>query len=143
MQSSKSGSHTIWDCKYHIVWVTKYRYPVLVGDVGLRARELIREIARSHEMMIHAGAINRDHVHLLISIPPYLSVSRSVQQLSHRLSGRFNLVTAVSSIQREGDLDILLRCLEDEFNTSKDGSGMDFSFHYQMSAGGPINTHCV
>ena len=36
MQTAKSGSHSIWDCKYHIVWVTKYRYPVLVGDVGLR-----------------------------------------------------------------------------------------------------------
>jgi len=53
-------------------------------------------------------------------------------QLSYRLSGRFNLVTALSSIQREGDLDILLRCLEDEFNTNKDASGMDFSFHCQM-----------
>ena len=74
MQTAKSGSHTIWDCKYHIVWVTKYRYPILVGDVGLRARELLREISRSHEMSIHAGAINRDHVHLLLSIPPQLSV---------------------------------------------------------------------
>ena len=96
MQTSKSGSHTIWDCKYHIVWVTKYRYPVLVGDVGLRARELVREIARSHEMMIHAGAINRDHVHLMISIPPYLSVSRSVQFLkgksSHKLLSEFQVL---------------------------------------------------
>src|ERR1700739_2131775 len=79
MQTAKSGSHTIWDCKYHIVCVTKYRYPVLVGDVGLRARELLPEISRSHEMSIHAGAINRDHVHLLLSIPPHLSVSRAVR----------------------------------------------------------------
>ncbi len=53
-------------------------------------------------------------------------------QLSHLLSGRFKLVTAIGSIQREGDLDILLRCLEDEFGAKKDASGMDFSFHYQM-----------
>jgi hypothetical protein len=53
-------------------------------------------------------------------------------QLSYRLSRRFNLVTALSSIQREGDLDILLRCLEDECNMNEDASGMDFSFHYQM-----------
>jgi putative transposase len=45
MQDYKRGSHTIWDCKYHLVWVTKYRYPILVGDVGQRARELLREIA--------------------------------------------------------------------------------------------------
>src|ERR1700747_162149 len=93
MQTAKSGSHTIWDCKYHIVWVTKYRYPVLVGDVGLRARELLREISRSHEMSIHAGAINRDHVHLLLSIPPHLSVSRAVQYLkgksSHKLLSEY------------------------------------------------------
>jgi hypothetical protein len=52
-------------------------------------------------------------------------------QLSHRLSGRFNLFTASLSIQREGDLDILLRCLEDEFDMNRT-AGMDFSFHYQL-----------
>jgi hypothetical protein len=53
-------------------------------------------------------------------------------QLSRRLAGRFKLAAAVLSLQREGDLDVLLRCLEDELNTNKDASGMDFSFHYQM-----------
>src|SRR6185312_7431448 len=48
MQTAKPGSHTVWDCKYHIVWVTKYRFAVLGGDVGFRARELLREIALSH-----------------------------------------------------------------------------------------------
>jgi putative transposase len=89
MEAYKSGSHTVWDCKYHLVWTTKYRYQVLGGDVGFRCRKLLREIAQSKEMVIHAGSINRDHVHLLISIPPYLSVSRAVQYLkgksSHKL----------------------------------------------------------
>ncbi|MFZ0507033.1 MAG: IS200/IS605 family transposase [Methylocella sp.] len=53
------------------------------------ARELLREIARSNEMTIHAGAVNRDHVHMLISIPPQLPVSRALQFLkgksSHKL----------------------------------------------------------
>ncbi len=62
----------------------------------------------------------------------YRAENEAWVQLSARLSGRFNLVTAVSSIQLEGDLDILLRCLEDEFNPNKDASGIDFSFHYQM-----------
>lgn len=53
-------------------------------------------------------------------------------QLSHRLAGRFNLVPAALRIQQQGDLDILLRCLEDEFNTNNDASGMNLSFHYQM-----------
>ena len=93
MKDYKSSSHAVWDCKYHLVWITKYRYPVLVGDVGLRARELVREIARSLEMTIYAGAINRDHVHVLVSIPPQVSVSRAVQFLkgksSHRLLSEF------------------------------------------------------
>ena len=77
---------------YHIV-VTKYRFAILGGDVGQRCRELVRETARAHEMVIHAGSINRDHVHLLVSIPPSLSVSRAVQYLkgrsSHKLLAEF------------------------------------------------------
>ena len=61
MEDYKRGSHTVWDCKYHLVWVTKYRYEVLGGDVGQRCRELLREIAKSKEMQIYAGSINRDH----------------------------------------------------------------------------------
>ena len=94
MKDYKAGSHTIWDCKYHVVWVTKYRYSVLGGDVGLRCRELLREIARSQEMIIYAGSVNRDHVHMLIGIPPQLSVSKAVQYLkgksSHKLLSEFD-----------------------------------------------------
>jgi putative transposase len=93
MKDYKRGSHTLWDCKYHLVWVTKYRCAVLVGDVGLRCRELLREIARSQGMEIYAGSINRDPVHLLIGVAPQLSVSRAVQFLkgksSHKLLSKF------------------------------------------------------
>jgi putative transposase len=110
MQTAKSGSHTICDCKYHIVWVTKYRYPLLFGDVGLRARELLREISRSHEMSIHAGAINRDHVHLLLSIPPQLSVSRAVQYLKGKSSHK--LLTEYQSLRkRYWDQHLWSRCV--------------------------------
>ena len=93
MKDYKRASHAVWDCKYHMAWITKYRYSILVGDVALRARELLREIARSLEMTIYAGAVNRDHVHMLISIPPHISVSRAVQYLkgksSHKLLSEF------------------------------------------------------
>ena len=93
MEDYKRGSHSVWDCKYHLVWTTKYRYQVLGGDVGLRCRELLRDIARSKEMIIYAGSINRDHVHMLIGIPPQISVSRAVQFLkgksSHKLLSEF------------------------------------------------------
>ena len=93
MKDYKSSSHAVWDCKCHLVWITKYRYRVLVGDFGLRAREPLWEFARSLEMTIYAGAINRDHVHLFVSIPLQVSVSRAVQFLkgkgSHRLLSEF------------------------------------------------------
>ncbi len=70
------------------------RYPILGGDVGLRCRELLREIARSKEMGIYAGSIDRDHVHILIDIPPNLPVSKAVQFLkgksSHKLLSEFS-----------------------------------------------------
>ena len=86
MKDYKRGSHTIWDCKYHLVWVTKYRYTVLVGDIGLRCRERLREIARSQGMTFFAGSINRYHVHVLIGIPPQLWLSRAVQYLKGKSS---------------------------------------------------------
>ncbi len=84
MESCKRGGRTVWGCKYHLVWITKYRYQVPGGDVGQRCRELVRETARAHEMVIHAGSVNRDHTHLLLSIPPTLPVSRAVQYLMGR-----------------------------------------------------------
>jgi len=81
VKNFKKGSHTVWDCKDHVVWITKCRYPILVRDVGQRARELLREIARSLEMTIYAGTINRDHVHMLVSIQPHVSLARAVQFL--------------------------------------------------------------
>ena len=76
--------------------VTKYRYPVLGGDVGIGCRELLRETAAAHEMLIHAGSVDRDHVHMLVSIRPSLSVSRAVQYLkgrsSHKLLIEFGIL---------------------------------------------------
>jgi putative transposase len=99
MKDYKRGSHTVWDCKYHIVWITKYRYAVLTGDVGLRTRELLREIARSLEMTIYAGTVNRNHVHLLVSIPPQISVSRAVQFLKGKSSHR--LLTEYEALRKK------------------------------------------
>ena len=93
MKDYKRGSHTVWDCKYHLVWTTQYRYQALGSEVGHRCRELLREIAISKEILIYAGSINRDHVHMLIGIPPQVSVSRAVQYLkgksSHRLLSEY------------------------------------------------------
>lgn len=81
MQEYQRRSHTVRDCKYHLVWTTKYHYQVPGSEVGHCCRELLREIAMSKEMIIYAGSIYRDHVHMLIGIPPQLSVSRAVQYI--------------------------------------------------------------
>ena len=75
MEDCKRSSHIVWDYKYRLAWTTKYRYQVLGGNVSMRCRELIREIARSKEIVIYASSVNRKRIHLLIGIPPRLSVS--------------------------------------------------------------------
>jgi putative transposase len=64
------GSHMVFKIQYYFVFVTKYRYQVLKGDVGLKVRELIRQICNSFEIEILKGVISKDHVHLLVSAPP-------------------------------------------------------------------------
>jgi putative transposase len=77
----KHGSHSIYDLKYHVVFCTKYRYRILTGQVGDRCRELIREICRSNYVDIVSGSMSPDHVHLLLSIPPNLALSKLVQYI--------------------------------------------------------------
>ena len=86
MADYRRGGHTIYDIKYHLVWITKYRYPVLRGDIALRARELIREICMARETMIVGGSLCPDHVHILVSCPPSLSPSKLVQYIKGRSS---------------------------------------------------------
>lgn len=71
----RQGSHTKYKIEYHFVWSTKYRYQVLVGEVGERARELIRQTCESLEIEILRGVVSKDHIHLLVSAPPNISPS--------------------------------------------------------------------
>ena len=82
---SKS-SHVTYDIKYHIVWITKYRYKVLGGNMSLRLRELIRQGCEARNITIVSGNINKDHIHLLLSCPPSLAPSKIVQYLKGRSS---------------------------------------------------------
>ena len=93
MQNYKSGSHTRYDIKYHIVWITKYRKPIMIGPVAERVRELIRQICLQNEVTIIKGHVSKDHIHLLVSCSPSLAVSKLVQKLkgasSHKLFEEF------------------------------------------------------
>jgi len=91
MQYYKRGSHTVHDCTYHIIWVTKYRYPVLVGDIGLRARQIIRQICEDEEVEIIRGSVGQDHIHLYISVPPYVTISKLVQYLKGKSSRKLQM----------------------------------------------------
>ena len=56
MADYRKGSHTVYDIKYHFVWITKYRYPVLTGAVALRARELLRQGCEANNLRILKGS---------------------------------------------------------------------------------------
>ena len=82
----RTGSHTKYNIEYHFVWATKYRYQVLVGDVGLRVRELVRQTCEHLELEILKGVISKDHVHLLVSAPPTIPASIIMKRIKGRSS---------------------------------------------------------
>jgi putative transposase len=81
MTEYRKGSYTVYDIKYHIVWITKYRKAVLRGEIGIRLRELIQQTCEAQEVYIEKGHIALDHVHMLLSVPPNIAVSDLVQRL--------------------------------------------------------------
>lgn len=87
----RKTSHVIYECKYHLCWLPKYRYPILTGKVALRVRELIRQITAANEVEIISGAVSSDHIHIYVSIPPSLSVSKLVQFLKGATSRKLQL----------------------------------------------------
>ena len=82
----RKGSHSLYDLKYHVVFCTKYRFKVLRGDVAERARELVRQICSANDIRIESGRMSPDHIHLLLSIPPKLSISKTVQYIKGKTS---------------------------------------------------------
>lgn len=86
MTDYRHGAHTLFRIHLHLVWVTKYRKPVMTGEVGLRVRELLREICGTHDVTIIKGHVSKDHVHLFVSVPPQVTISRLVQMLKGKSS---------------------------------------------------------
>ena len=86
MEHYRRSSHTVYDLKYHLVWVTKYRKPVLTGEIAIRLRELVREICKSKDIEILKGHISRNHVHIFVSVPPHISVSDLLKSVKGKTS---------------------------------------------------------
>ena len=81
MNDVESLSHTKWECKYHIVFIPKYRKKALYGALRQQLGEVLKQLAMQRESRIDEGHLMRDHVHMLVSIPPKYSVSQVVGYL--------------------------------------------------------------
>ena len=90
MQYQK-GKHCVFYHRYHIVWSTKYRYKVLRGSIALRVRDIIRQVCAENEVEIIKGVLSKDHVHMLVSVPPKLSISDFMRKAKGRSSRKIQM----------------------------------------------------
>ena len=86
MTNYRTGSHTVTNLTCHIVWVTKYRYAVLTGDVQRRCRDILVQVCDSENVRILKGVVSKDHVHMHVEYPPSISISMLVKKLKGRTS---------------------------------------------------------
>ena len=78
MDNNQSLSHTKWECKYHVVWIPKYRKKELYGELRRDLGPWFKDLALQKESQILEGHLMPDHVHMLISIPPKYAVAQVV-----------------------------------------------------------------
>jgi putative transposase len=78
MDEFESLSHSKWECKYHVVFIPKYRRRVLYGQLRSHLGEVFHQLAKQKESRIEEGHLMSDHVHMLISIPPKYAVSQVI-----------------------------------------------------------------
>ena len=81
MRLYKLGAHTKTDLKAHVIWIPKYRKRVLTGEVAIRTRDILRQIALEHELEIISGKVSKDHIHMFISYRPTQNISKIMQWL--------------------------------------------------------------
>src|SRR6202158_1808700 len=78
MDEFESLSHTIGECKYHVVFIPKFRRKALYGQLRIHLGELFRKLASQRESRIEEGHLMPDHVHMMISVPPKYAVAQVV-----------------------------------------------------------------
>ena len=86
MNDFRHSGHTVNRLTVHLVWVTKYRYRVLDGDVQKRCRDLLIQICDTEDVRILSGVVSKDHVHMHVEYPPSLCISDLVKRLKGRSS---------------------------------------------------------
>ena len=88
MSRFRKLSHTIWHCQYHIVWVPKYRLRILTSKVGNEVCRCIRAFSEQQGCEVVELNVQLDHVHLLVMVPPKISISKLVGILKGRTAIR-------------------------------------------------------
>ena len=86
MSCYTKGHHTIYHHRYHIVWITKYRFRVMHGELRMRIRTIIAQVAEELGVNIVNGVLSADHIYLFVEIPPHVSVSDFVKVAKGRSS---------------------------------------------------------
>ena len=86
MGKYKKLSHVVYKCEYHIVWVPKYRFRILTGQVKQLIEEDIRMLCEWKKCEIQEMSVQSDHIHLVLSIPPKVSVSQMMGILKGKLA---------------------------------------------------------
>ena len=81
MRCYRIGAHTKTDLKVHLIWIPKYRKKVLTGEVAVRTRDILRQIAMEHKLDIITGKVSSDHVHMFISYRSTQNISKIMQWL--------------------------------------------------------------
>jgi len=88
MNKQRTSSHTVTRLTVHLVWITKYRYPILKGDIQQRCRKLAIEVCDAEDVRILKGVVSKDHVHMHLEYPAKLSISNLMKRLKGRTSRR-------------------------------------------------------
>jgi putative transposase len=105
VKDNRHSGHTTTRLTAHIVWVTKSRYEVLVGDIKVRCRDLLMQICDAEDVRILKGVVSKDHIHMHIEYP----LSKSLSDLVKRMKGRTS------------------RRLQEEYPALRRGTGADTS----------------
>ena len=87
MRQVGSLNHSRWECKYHVVFIPKYRKKAIFGQIRSDLGDVMRRLAEQKESQIEEGHLMPDHVHMMISVPPKYAVSQVIGFIKGRSAG--------------------------------------------------------
>jgi putative transposase len=90
MKDWQSQAHVKWECKYHVVFLPKYRQKVLFGRLRMRIGQILRDLCRQKDVGLLEGRAMLDHVHMLLSVPPRYSIAMTIGYLKGKSAVRIH-----------------------------------------------------